>query len=195
MSLWRRILYNGIYLLGTPPWERGMPPPEVVAVIEGVHALSAGHALDLGCGTGTTVNYLARHGWKVVGVDFSAIALEKARKAVVSTSGATVIEGDVSRLSDLGIHGPFDLVLDLGCYHSLPASRRPAYVQEVARVTHSGALLLIWAVAATRQPVLPGMPMMHDQEIPDRFRLDFQMEDAPGGKERPWANWYRLRRR
>ena len=195
MMSWRRLLYNGMYLLGAPPWDTSIPPAEVVAVIEGTNALPAGHALDLGCGTGTNVIYLAQHGWKVVGVDFASVAIQKARKKAARTSGATPVEGDVSRLSHLGIHGPFDLVLDIGCYHGLSADRRPAYVQEVARVTQSGALFMIWAVANARQPFLPGAPLMQDEEIPDRFGQDFRLEHVPEGKGSWRANWYTLRRR
>ncbi|TEU17501.1 MAG: methyltransferase domain-containing protein, partial [Anaerolineales bacterium] len=61
------------YLLGRPPWDTEVTPPEVVELIEG-EGLSPGRALDLGCGTGTNCIYLVRHGWEVVGVDFSLLA-------------------------------------------------------------------------------------------------------------------------
>jgi len=195
MLSWRHLLYNGMYVLGAPPWDTGIPPHELVAIIEGPNALPAGHALDLGCGTGTSVLYLAQHGWKVVGVDFAAAAIEKARKKAARTSGATLVEGDVSRLSQLGITGPFDFVLDMGCYHGLSATRRRAYVQEVARVTRSGALFMVWAVASARRPIFPGAPHMQDEEIPERFGQDFRLEPGPQGNGRQMANWYMLRRR
>jgi len=58
---WRRILYNLMYRFSAPRWDTGITPPEVVAVIEGAAAVPAGRALDLGCGTGTSTIYLARH--------------------------------------------------------------------------------------------------------------------------------------
>jgi hypothetical protein len=61
-------------------------------------------------------------------------------------------------------------------------------------VTQSGALFLIWAVANARQPLIPGVPMMYDKEIPDRFGQDFRLEYAPEGKGGFLANWYTLRR-
>ena len=39
-----------------------------------------GRALDLGCGTGTNVIYLKQHGFDAVGVDWSARAIDRARK-------------------------------------------------------------------------------------------------------------------
>ncbi len=198
---WRRIMYSLMYRLSTPPWDTGITPPEVVAVIEGENALPAGRALDLGCGTGTNVLYLAQHGWEVIGVDFSPVAIQRARKKVKKTPGATLVEGDVSQLSNLGIEGPFDFVLDIGCFHGLPATRRQAYVQEVARVCRSGALFMLWAIAGDagdRQPAVPGAPVMHEQEIADRFGQDFTLERVEHGKfgrGRWMANWYTLRRR
>ena len=65
---WRRMMYSLMYRFGAPRWDTSITPPEVVAVIEGAAALPAGRALDLGCGTGTNVIYLAQHGWETMGV-------------------------------------------------------------------------------------------------------------------------------
>ena len=67
------------YLLDQPPWDTEITPPEVVELVEG-EGPSPGRALDLGCGTGTNCVYLARHGWEVVGVDFSVLAIRPARR-------------------------------------------------------------------------------------------------------------------
>jgi len=192
---WRRIMYNLMYRFGAPRWDTGITPPEVVAVIEGAAAASAGRALDLGCGTGTNVIYLAQHGWQAVGVDFSPAAIQQARKKARDTKGATFVEGDVSQLSHLGIDGPFDFVLDIGTFHGLPARSRQAYVQEVARVTRSGGLFMIWAIAEARRPFLPGVPNTQEKEIAERFGQDFILERVEHGKGRWMANWYTLRRR
>ncbi len=49
MSLFFRLAY----VIGFKPWDSGVPPPELVSVVEGPGALPPGRALDLGCGTGT----------------------------------------------------------------------------------------------------------------------------------------------
>jgi 2-polyprenyl-3-methyl-5-hydroxy-6-metoxy-1,4-benzoquinol methylase len=41
--------------------------------------LPPGRALDLACGEGRNAVWLAERGWEVVGIDFSDVALEKAR--------------------------------------------------------------------------------------------------------------------
>jgi len=79
-SCWRHWMrFNLLYLLSRTPWDTGTTPPEVAALVE-EGGLSPGRALDLGCGTGTNCIYLACHGWETVGVDFSAIAIRRARR-------------------------------------------------------------------------------------------------------------------
>ena len=171
---WRHWLFNILYRIGRPIWDIATPS-EVRRVIEGDVALPAGRALDLGCGTGTNVIYLARHGWEATGVDFSANAIQQARAHANGIAGATFVEGDVTKLRDLDIHGPFDLVLDNGCFHALPLESRGAYVQEVVSVTQPGTLMMMWEVSE-RMPGLPRKLKVPPSEITDRLGKDFLVE-------------------
>lgn len=54
--------------------------PDRILEAEIAH-LRPGRALDLGCGTGTNAMMLARHGWSVLGIDWSARAIELAHDA------------------------------------------------------------------------------------------------------------------
>lgn len=121
-----RMLYRLTYRLGTPRWDTGVPQPELHQLMRD---RAPGRALDLGCGTGADVVYLASHGWETVGIDFApeAVAAAKKKAADAGVTAAFVL-GDASRLADAGVRGPFDLLLDIDCYHSIPASRRDAYV-------------------------------------------------------------------
>jgi SAM-dependent methyltransferase len=191
MALGQR-LYERAYRRGKTPWDTGIPPPELVEVIEGPMALEPGRALDLGCGTGTNVIYLVQHGWTAVGVDFSSHAIESARRKADWVSGATFVEGDVTRLSELGVEGPFDLVLDIGCFHSIVPSRRDAYVREAARVTRPGSQLMIFAFGPRLK--LPGARRTREPEIRRRFAGAFEMERVQPGSHPPGAAWFSLRR-
>ncbi|MYW64299.1 methyltransferase domain-containing protein [Streptomyces sp. SID8379] len=55
----------------------GDPNPQVVAAVDG---LAPGTALDVGCGEGGDVVWLAGRGWRVTGADFSAEGLARAAR-------------------------------------------------------------------------------------------------------------------
>ena len=78
-------------------------------------------------------------------VDMVPKALAAARRGA-SAAGVTprFIEGDVTRLPDLGVGDGYDLVLDFGCFHTLPEDRRPAYVAGVSGAAAPGATLLLY---------------------------------------------------
>ncbi len=136
----QRWFYESMYRFSRPRWDTGITPPEVVALVES--SSSHGRALDLGCGSGTNSIYLAKHGFDVVGVDFSPRAIEMARKKARQAGAAVDFHiGDVTDLDFL--HAPFELVLDIGCFHSLDAARRARYAENLARLTCPGAVFML----------------------------------------------------
>jgi SAM-dependent methyltransferase len=188
--LWRRT-YAVAYRTGRTPWDTGITPPEVVELIEGADALPPGRALDLGCGTGTNVRYLAEHGWTAFGVEADPRAYDRAHARVNGVAGAEVRLGDVTRLERVAVDSPFDLVLDVGCYHSIPSRRRNAYARGVAQRTSAGAHLFMWAFA--RRGVLRGLGVT-PREMRDRFAPWFEPVGRVRGTTPAGAAWYLLRR-
>ncbi len=162
----RRLTFNLWYFFH-PPWDRGISPPELLDFI--AHH-PAGRAIDLGCGTGTNVITLAQHGWQVTGVDFAARAIRKAqRKLAQARVQADVRTGDVTRLD--AISGPFDLALDLGCFHGIPA--RAAYLAQLSRVLAPGGYWLLYGMLRPQaQGTRPGLtPADLDQIASSGFQL------------------------
>ncbi|MFF3563598.1 class I SAM-dependent methyltransferase [Streptomyces sp. NPDC002574] len=133
------------YRDGKPPWDSGVTPPELVALVEGAHALTPGRVLELGCGTGTNAVYLARRGWRVEAVDLVDRAVRQAReKADAAGVDITVLCGDATRLDEVGVPGPYDLFFDLSCYCGIPPHRRDAYAAGLTTRSAPGARLLMF---------------------------------------------------
>lgn len=127
-----------LWYLFAPPWDTGVSPPEL---LEYIQSHPPGRAIDLGCGTGTNIVTLARAGWQTQGIDFSPRAIRKARRklARAGIEGQATV-GDVTRMS--GVLGPFDLALDIGCFHSVGS--REAYVANLRRVLAPGGHWLMY---------------------------------------------------
>ena len=184
-----------MYRSGHTPWDTGVTPPEVYAFLDGDPAPPPGRALDLGCGTGTNALFLAGRGWEVVGVDFASAAIGTAelKLKAAGVSGVSFIRADVTELGGSGVRGPFDFVLDIGCFHSVPLAGRDAYVREVAKLARPGATMMIFAFGARLH--LPGRPRTREREMRRRFGGSFESVRIELGTKPPGAAWFTLRRR
>ncbi len=120
------------------PIESSEPDPTLVDVCA---TLEPGRALDLGSGDGRNAIWLAQRGWRVTAVDFSTVAIERAR------SRAAAVGADVEwRREDLLAWRPdpasFDLVV-LVFIHLPIDERQRVYAGAAAAVAPGGSLLVI----------------------------------------------------
>jgi SAM-dependent methyltransferase len=135
----------------------GEPNAALVATVSGMRpaapdptAHSAGNAtptaLDLGCGEGADALWLAAHGWDVTGVDWSDVALERARAATRDAGlGARFVQGDATDpdfLAGLSPTRTFDLIT-LAFIHPEPEERDSTYAPLPGLVAPGGHLLVI----------------------------------------------------
>lgn len=208
MTGWYGFVYRTVYLLGLRLWERAAPPSAVVELVEGPAQLPPGRALDVGCGTGTESVYLARHGWDVTGVDMVPRALSRARrKAARAGVSPRLVRADATRLEDFGVGDGYTLLLDFGCFHTIPADQRAAYVASVSRAAAPGATFLLYGF--TRPPrFAPMATSISADEVERRFGgagweltgaepvPAGEIEARQGGSAQRFGLWrYRLRRR
>ncbi len=168
--------YRLSYRSGKPPWDTGEPHPDLDEIIDG---RQPGRALDLGCGTGTNAVHLAQRGWEVVGVDFVPEAIETARsRARNAGSSVHFVRGDVAHLREAGVSGPFDLIIDIGCYHAIPIDLRDAYASEIAAVARPGADLHLAGIS--KPPAIWRLMRatgVNADELRRRFGGDFALMD------------------
>jgi SAM-dependent methyltransferase len=100
-----------------------------------------GTALDLACGEGRNALWLAELGWNVTAVDFSAVAIEKAR--ALAGSGRRPVTWVVADALTYQAAEPVDLALL--CYLQLPPDERRTAVRAAAASLAPGGTLLVIA--------------------------------------------------
>ena len=123
----RRISFNFWYFRN-PPWDSGITPPEL---FEFIQSHPAGHAIDLGCGTGTNIITLAKAGWQVSGIDFASRAIQIAKRKLKRQNIKVhqLLIGDVTNFK---IDSQFDLALDIGCFHGMV--NKPDYLTQLDKI-------------------------------------------------------------
>ena len=120
------------------PWDSGTPDPLLVEVIES-HAIAPGRTLEVGCGTGTNAIFLAQHGFDVLGIDISEVAVEKAR---AKAQGRCHFEA-VDFLAAAPAGGAFQFVVDRGCFHVFDEEgERARFAEKVAAELNEHGLWL-----------------------------------------------------
>jgi len=123
-------------------WHLSQPSPELLAAEAAGVLGDPGVAVDLGCGLGSEIGYLAARGWRSLGIDLSETALAKARARFCGhDANPGYVCADVTRLPLAA--GSADLVLDRGCFHYLNRGGRSAYAREAWRVLRAGGRLLL----------------------------------------------------
>lgn len=119
-------------------WHLSSASPELLAAEESRQLGVPGLAVDLGCGLGSELAYLAGRGWATLGVDHSPTALARAHELHPEVS---FVRADVLRLPlpDAAV----DLLLDRGCFHYLDAPGRARYAREAERVVRADGRLVL----------------------------------------------------
>jgi len=181
-----RIFFELHYLLGSPRWDTGISPPELIAHLD-LHP--AGRAIDLGCGTGTNLIAMASRGWDVTGIDASSLAVRQAKqKAKAAGVSVHVQRGDVIRLE--GIRGSFDLALDIGCFHSLGKDKQVEYQTSLSRVVHPGGTYLLYSWLISRKGHIPAEDEIVNTLSPS-FDLTASQHGMDGSRYSAWFTFTR----
>ena len=148
----------------------GNPNEALVAV---VGDLTPGRILDVGCGEGADVLWLAEHGWDATGIDLSQTAIDRARKAAEERNVSACFEvadistwspsesepGESSPALDQPRRGGYDLVIGCFLHTRLPDTREELVGRVAEHVAPGGGLLLI------SHAEMPPWADNHDEEL------------------------------
>lgn len=157
------LFYSLAYSVGFTPWEEAARHPaaagQVAALLdreERERRPPYGRALDLGCGRGHWSLELARRGWQVTGVELVPRAARAARRrASAAAADVTIVEGDMTALTEAGVGSGFRLVWDFGALHGLTPEELRAVGRGVGEVAAEDATALILAWSPGRRAPLP----------------------------------------
>ena len=200
-SLAQRSRFEEHYAAGNTPWDTRQTPPEVQRFWMSGRSARAGRALDLGCGPGTNLLYLARLGLTAIGVDYVLQPLESGRSRVHAAEAALharthFVLGDVTRLPLAGLEARY--ILDVGCLHGIPPEARPGYVQGVVENLAPGGYYHLYAfdrVAELEQDPERIRGMLAD-EVAERFAPHLRVIEIERARpDRYPCRWYLLQRR
>lgn len=124
------------------PWHNAALDEDLATELES-RGIKRGKVLDLGTGTGTQARQLADAGFRVVGTDIAPAAIALAELG--APKNATFVVDDIcaTRLDD-----QFDLAVDVGCLHVLPAERQPGYAASVSKLVRAGGFLFLKCFSA-----------------------------------------------
>lgn len=137
-------VYDWMYRIWAP-WDsigvrRGLRTLVETGVI---HPDAYPRTIDLGCGTGANVVYLAKQGFESHGVDFSEVAIAKARRRADEAGvDANLVVGDLTAPSIDGIEGPYDFLLDFGTLDDLRGEAREKMAATITRLSRPGSRYL-----------------------------------------------------
>ncbi len=188
------LFWDVMYLFKKTPWDTGITPPEIVAMIES-GKVPIGRALDRGCGTGTNAIYLAQHGFAVTAIDVSYRAIALAKRKTRSAQLADRVQldrGDVTLMRRWVPGNSIEFAHDIGCFHNLKAEARHRYVSALTSVLKPGAIYMLYAFEP--QADRAGVAL---DEIAALFDPAYRLEGMRRGGDRNGRGsaWYTLIKR
>lgn len=174
------------------PWDKGGVPAALRRFV--AQAGRTYVTLIPGCGSGYEVACLAEAGWDVTAIDFSAAAVDAARK-VLGQWAERVVQAD---FFEFALSRPIELIYERAFFCALPTRMRQDVVNRWAALLPPGALLagFFFFDDAPKGPPFGIAPTELEALLAPYFEriVDEVVDDSLpvfAGKER-WQVWRRL---
>lgn len=176
---------------GTTPWDAGKVPDDFAAFI--ARQATPQHTLIPGCGSAWEAVHLANANWPVTALDFSPMAVERARE-VLAGHPVDLVCAD---FFDFAPSRPYTLIYERAFLCALPRKLWADWGRRVAELLPPGGLLAGYFFICD-QPKGPPFGILPDQ-LDDLLAANFErIEDAAvddsipvfSGRER-WQVWRR----
>lgn len=151
------------------PWDIGRPQRPLAELDY------TGRVLDVGCGTGEHALLAAERGASAVGIDFSAIAIERAgAKAAARGLDVRFEIFDALELARLGEQ--FDIAVDSGLYHTFhELDGRRRYAHGIGTVVAPGGMLYLMCFSELT-PGDAGPMRIDEAELRETFAQGWRIE-------------------
>lgn len=168
------------YEAGDTPWDIGKPDFNLIQTVNTMPIKSC-KALDIGCGTGDNAIWLCRQKFKVLGIDASEIAIEKAKeKALKAKVKCTFIVRDILRNHIEG--APFGFAFDRGFFHTLNSDKeRKSFAEKVSAHLEEDGLWLSLIGNADEERHAPGPPQRRASQIVNSVEPYFEILSLVSG--------------
>ena len=184
--------WNERYRAGPVPWDHRGVPRQFAEFLRTQPV--TGRALVPGCGAGYEIRALHEAGWPVLGVDFSAAAVERARSLLGSLGSRVRLDDVFAPALNLG---HFQLAYERTFLCALPPTLQSAYATRMAELIVPGGVLAGFffhgpedeppphplSRAQLDALLTPSFECIEDRSVPDSLPLY-------AGKER-WLVWRR----
>jgi SAM-dependent methyltransferase len=187
------------YKTGNTPWEIHRPDYNLINTVQ-QRPIAPGRVIDIGCGTGNNTIWLQQHGFAVIGIDRTELAIVRARGKAAEAGVACTFHVLDFFVDDIPA-APFDFAFDRGCFHHFLAyDKLDAFAEKVGRVLKDDGLWLTLTGNADETRPGPGPPRLSARQIVNAAEPYFRILSLKAGhfdtdQEVAARNWVCLMRK
>lgn len=180
--------WDEAYRNGPPPWDPGPYDAHLPGVLER-HAVQPGPCLDIACGSGKSLVYLAEQGFQAHGIDIAPTALSEA-EALAKQSGVE-LELLLGRFPQDAPSGDwqrrFTFVSDRGFFHLLTQSEdRERYFDTLSRILSPGGLYYTLIAKKEGAQGSGGPPKWREDEVRRAVEPYLELRELSANIFKPW---------